>query len=147
MCIYTNRKQIIVTINIMVLYTVSYCAGFVGAFNDYTKLKERVLDLWNYNQFLVQKWNKECKDQDYVYIIFYKDTEYVAFITASEKEAIDALEKFKNIGSAYDESIKYHKYILNNITSDIHSTITSFNDAYKTHGVCEFTNDNIIVDM
>ena len=130
------------------IFTVNHSNGFIGVFSSMDEVKKRVLEYWSHLSFFVQQWNRDVeKNNKDVWVIFYKDTEYVAYVSTNEKDAEDALQKFNNASLVYSESLKYNTFQLNGITENVHNFTTSLDKMLELHKSIEYDCSNTVVIM
>jgi hypothetical protein len=129
------------------LYSVSYSNGIVGVFSSMDKIKECVFDLFPSITFIIQVFkNSEnielIEGKHMIWIVMYKNTETVAYITDNKEEANKTVNILDKIGKSYEDSIEYWEQEINIIPDCVFIILDALQNVYK--GAIIDSSDNII---
>lgn len=130
------------------LYAV-YCEfGFVGVFTSLEVIQQLVFDLYPDTKFIIYVFSNCIYDDtnNYVWIVYFKNTEIIAYLSQNREDAERALKTLQIIDKAYEDSIDHWKLELNTIP-DIVNNILKIHNRYMKEKNNEVINnmDNIII--
>jgi hypothetical protein len=125
----------------MTLYAVSYKHGLVGIFRSMEIVKNKLFDVYKHIPFIVQTFKGSG---DIGWVVFYRDTNHIAYVTDIEEEAIkiDNILNVINVGCDFNDNIKYYQFDVDHIFYISKNILASINDKQET-GDIDNTN-NII---
>lgn len=129
------------------LYCVSYPNGVVGVFSSLEKIKELVFDVFPSIVFIIQVYNNSkdiqlIEGKHTIWVIMYKDTETIAYVSDNKDEASNVVNIFNKIGKSYEDIIEYWEQDIDTIPECTYTILESLQKVY--HGIIVDSSENII---
>lgn len=89
------------------LIVVSDSCGFIGAFRSIAEAKELVITRYSMVPLLVQRFPLALSGGENVWVVPYRDTNAVAFVSNDREKSIATQRALQNVGLTYPDSIDY----------------------------------------
>jgi len=118
------------------IIAVSDAAGFVGAFLTVVEAKAKVLDRFKLIPFLVQRFQLEPTDEKAplnIWVVPYRDTNAVAFVSNSRSKAVQVQKSLQNVGLTYPDTIDYWMLPLGKVVVAAGERLASITRAHQIY--------------
>ena len=115
------------------IIVVSDSYGFVGAFKSIGEAKDKVLIKYQLLPFLVQKFPLNETAGDNVWVIPYRDTNAVAFVSNDRDKALKMQKALQNVNLTYQDSIDYWEQPLGRVVPAADERMASVNRAHEIY--------------
>lgn len=112
------------------LYAVSFSNGIVGIFSSLEIIKKKVFDKYTHVTFVVQSYKKDT-DSIFAWVVLYKDSENIAYVSNNKDNALKYKDTLNKIGKSYDDNIDYWEIEIDDVITTISSILEHLNSAYK----------------
>lgn len=88
----------------VVYYALSCSIGFIGVFNSIEQTRD-IVQLYPSVKFIAHKYCSAPGDKDVVWVVIYKHTDSVAFVSNDRADAERVHNAYLSVGLVYDDSI------------------------------------------
>lgn len=113
------------------LYVISDSAGYVGTFLSKNDVASCVVNKYPHVNFLVSEFPfEESGDQQYVWVVLFRDIDHVAFVSNDINKAIGKQKLLNRIELSYSDSIDYWKQNIGSLTDSVSERLHYQNEAY-----------------
>jgi hypothetical protein len=131
------------------LYCVSYTNGIIGVFSSMEKVHELVLNCFFSLPFVIQVFKKDTVDNtdtdtDLVWIITYKQSDTVAYVTNNRDKASEAYRTLNVIGKTYEDSLEFCEQKIDTISDVARVVLESFQEINSKHNIKIDSSSNVI---
>jgi hypothetical protein len=99
-------------------FVVSYQQGIIGVFSSLENVKSIILNQYKHIKFIIQVFSEKVTNdikpfnndvQRSAWLLLYRDTEYVSYVTEDIEDAKNVKDIFNSIGYSQDDNIDYWK--------------------------------------
>ena len=124
------------------LIIVSDSCGFIGAFRSIGEAKEHVITQYSMVPLLVQRFPLAESGGDSVWVVPYRDTNAVAFVSNDRNKSVAAQHALQNVGLTYPDSIDYWEQPIGRIVLAAAERLASCNRAHQLYAAGAATSED-----
>jgi hypothetical protein len=128
------------------VYAVYSEHGFVGLFSSMDNIRVLLFNSFPHINFVIFNYTHyNFNENDKIYILFFRNTDYIYHITNSENEAENYKDMLSLINKAYEDPIYFWEINLDNVSDIIFNILLTTNGALRDQKKPTVNNDNNVI--